>query len=146
MASFNICRKTVHSALKLPVRNSNNNDLQGSTLHKLQQEFKDLQYLVIDEMSMIGHRMLAWIDKRLRQATGLLNEPMGGVSVILFGDFAQLPPVGDKPLYSLPSASDLACHGHTIYKIFTTVVILDKILRQSQNDKETNEFRSLLSG
>ena len=145
MASFNICGKTVHSALKLPVRNSNNNDLQGSTLHKLQQEFKDVKYLVIDEMSMIGHRMLAWIDKRLRQATGLLNEPMGGISVILFGDFAQLPPVGDRPLYSLPSSCDLASHGHTIYKIFTTVVILDQILRQSQNDEETNEFRSLLS-
>ena len=47
---------------------------------------------------MLGQRILAWVDKRLRQATGKLNEPLGGISVMLLEDFAQLPPVGDKPI------------------------------------------------
>ena len=69
MAAYNICGKTIHSALQLPVRTSYR-DLQGSSLHRLQLEMKDISFIIIDEMSMIGQRMLAWIDKRLRQATG----------------------------------------------------------------------------
>ena len=72
---------------------------------------KSVSYLIIDEMSMIGHRMLAWVDKRLRQATARLDLPMGGISVILFGDFGQFPPVGDRPLYVSPSTNDLAIHA-----------------------------------
>ncbi len=145
MASFNICGKTLHSALKLPIRHSNNQDLQGAALQRLQLTLKDVCYLVIDEMSMIGHRMLAWVDKRLRQATGQLNQPMGGMSIILFGDFAQLPPVGDRPLYSPPSTSDLAIHGHSVYRMFTTVVILSQVLRQAGTDPAVQTFRDLLS-
>ncbi|CAB4030044.1 Hypothetical predicted protein [Paramuricea clavata] len=50
-------------------------------------------------MSMIGHKMLSWLDNRLRAGTGKQDIPFGGVSVILMGDFGQLPPVGDKPMY-----------------------------------------------
>ncbi len=93
---------------------------------------------------MIGHRMLAWIDKRLRQATAQLDRPLGGLSVIIFGDFGQLPPVGDRPLYADPSNNDLSIHGHTIYSLFTTVVILKQVLRQSGSDPTTHAFRELL--
>ncbi len=94
----------------------NTKDFQGNALQRLQLDLKDIRYLVIDEMSMIGHRMLAWVDKRLRQATGKLDQPMGGLSLILVGDLGQLPPVGDRPLYAPPSTSELlrpsgtSCH------------------------------------
>ncbi len=144
MASFNICGRALHSALQLPVRQSNNQDLQGAALQRLQLALKDVHYLVIDEMSMIGHRMLAWVDKRLRQGTGQLDQPLGGLSIILFGDFAQLPPVGDRPLYSQPTTSDLAIHGHSIYQMFTTVVILSQVLRQAGTDPAVQAFRDYL--
>ena len=144
MASFNICGKTLHSALKLPIHNTNHQDLQGNALHRLQQSLKNVSYLIIDEMSMIGHRMLAWVDKRLRQATARLDLPMGGISVILFGDFGQLPPVGDRPLYVSPSTNDLAIHGHSIYQMFNTVVILSQVLRQAGSDPAAEAFRELL--
>ena len=105
---------------------------------------KDKWYLIIDEMSMIGLRMLAWIDKRLRQATGHLDTPLGGVSVILFGDFAQLPPVGNQPLYSAVPRGSLPLHGHTIYRLFTTVIILEQTLRQSGSDLAALAFRDML--
>lgn len=50
---------------------------------------KDKSYMTIDEMSMMGLRMMAWVDKRLRQATGQMDVPLGGMSVILFSDFGQ---------------------------------------------------------
>ena len=71
---------------------------------------------------MLGQRTPAWVDKRLRQTTGKLNKPLGRISVMLLGDFAQLPPVGGKPDYASPSQSSslLTQYGHSIYGLFET--------------------------
>ena len=58
-----------------------------------------IEYIVIDEYSMLGQTTFGWIDRRCRQATGFLDKLLGGKSLILFGDPGQLPPVGDKPLF-----------------------------------------------
>ena len=150
MAAFNICGTTVHSALKLPIHRSNHKDLQGTSLQQLQLKLKDKHYIIIDEMSMIGQRMLAWIDKRLRQASGQLSKPFGGLSIILIGDFGQLPPVCDRPLYAnIPfnthNISPLKLHGYTMYQLFQQVVILDQIFRQSGTDPKILHFKNLLS-
>ena len=144
MASFNICGKTLHSTLQLPVRATQHKDLQGTALQRLQATMKDKHYLIIDEMSMMGQRMFAWVDRRLRQTTGCLDKPLGGISVVLFGDFAQLPPVGDLPLYAAPTNHALSIHGYTIYRTFSTVVILDQVLRQAGTDPSICAFRELL--
>ena len=64
----------------------------------IQERLTWVDYIIIDEYSMLGQASLGWIDRRCRQATGLHEVLFGGKSVILFGDPAQLPPVGDKPL------------------------------------------------
>ena len=43
--------------------------------------------------------MLYFIDQRLCQASGKQDEIFGGFIIIFVGDFQQLPPVGDIPLY-----------------------------------------------
>ena len=65
----------------------------------------------------------------------------GGISVILIGDFAQLPLVGDKPLFAPEGKGS---HGHTIYKLFNKVVILDQVIRQSGTSTESIQFREIL--
>ncbi|KAG6106435.1 hypothetical protein E4U14_004605 [Claviceps sp. LM454 group G7] len=70
---------------------------------------KDFKYIISDEKSMTGLRALRNIDQRLRQIYAHLNTPFGGRSFLHSGDFAQLPPVFDKPLYrqgSLTTAAD----------------------------------------
>ena len=130
----------------MPVRNHNNNDLQGTALQRLQLRFSGKQYLITDEMSTLGQRTLAWVEKRLRKATGKLNEPPGGISVMPLGDFAQLLPVGDKPIYASPSQSSslLAQHGHSIYSLFQTAVMLSENIRQPGKNAEAEEFRAIL--
>jgi ATP-dependent DNA helicase PIF1 len=118
MAAFNICGKTLHSALQLPIRSCTFKELQGSVLQRLQLTMKEKKYLIIDEMSMMGHRTIAMVDKHLCQATGLLHIPFGGISVILLSDFGQLPPVGDKPLYCTEPHGALAIHGRNLPIVF----------------------------
>ena len=45
------------------------------------QAMEGVEYLVIDEMSMLGRRALGHIDYLLRQATGRRTEFFGGKSV-----------------------------------------------------------------
>ncbi|XP_044714700.1 PIF1-like helicase domain-containing protein [Hirsutella rhossiliensis] len=60
----------------------------------IKKKLRDVRYLVIDEKSMLGLRQLSWIDKRLRQVfPARAAEFFGGISIILVGDFFQLPPI-----------------------------------------------------
>ena len=100
VAAFNINEATIHLKLSIPVGKNKNFDLEGIGLKKLQERLQDISYFIIDEKSMVGRRMLGLIDTRLRQAfPDHKNEPFGGRSIIMFGDFGQLPPVFDSPMF-----------------------------------------------
>ena len=88
-AANNIGGSTLHSLLHL----MNPEEMKGQQLKMMQNKFKQIRYLIIDEYSMVGALMLNKIDRRLRQATGKAQELFGGISIILAGDFKQLPPV-----------------------------------------------------
>ena len=136
---------TIHSLLKLPVGVKGNKDLTGQNLVKLQNTLKNISYIIIDEYSMQGQKMFAWVDKRCRQATGLTNQLFGGKSIILVGDPAQLPPVGDKPLYHSKPSSSLQQQGHLAYFMFNTVVKLTTNQRVKGSTPEQIRFRELLN-
>ena len=145
IAAFNIGGITIHSALQLPVQSHNQNDLTGHGLASLQLKLSSIQYIIIDEVSMLGQRMMSWIDRRLRQASGHTEIPLGGYSLILIGDFAQLPPVGDSPLYVSDEVYNIPSHGYTMYHLFNKVVILSDMVRQQGQDVEQVQFKALLT-
>jgi hypothetical protein len=58
---------------------------------------------VIDEKSMIEKKTLFYIHKRLEAKPGREDERFGGMSIVLLGDWKQLPPVPDSSLYQDPS-------------------------------------------
>ena len=117
MAGFNIHGCTLHSALQLPVRASKNKELEGPSLQRLQKMMEGKQYILIDEMSLLGQKTMGWVDRRLRQASGKLAETSGGFSVILVGDFGHLPPVGDRPIYAPGQGSVLGDQGHSVQAV-----------------------------
>ena len=89
---------TLHSLLRLPIGTKRLNDLKRTALLQLQSNLESVKYLIIDEYSFVGQGLFSWIDSRCKQAISKTNILFGGNSVLLFGDIAQLPPVGDKVL------------------------------------------------
>ena len=72
-------------------------------------------------MSMIGHHFLALVDLRLRQAfSDYSNIPFNSRSIILFGDFGQLPSVCDLLMYFQNSRllNPLSEDGRNVYSQF----------------------------
>jgi len=61
--------------------------------------FQDVHYLFLDELSCVSAEQLCIIDQRLRQVKHAAKDHMfGHISIIAFGDFAQLPPFSGHSL------------------------------------------------
>lgn len=91
---------------------------------------------------MVGRKMFGQIDQRLRVAYPLKADTVfGGCSCLLVGDFGQLPPVLDLPLYASVSRSALSDLGRTAYQMFTAAVVLIQVMGQ---DEAQARFRNLL--
>eukprot|EP00794_Sanderia_malayensis_P001070 gene1070-407_t len=57
VAAFNVKGCTLHRLLQLPIRSKRCGELNGNALQKLQTDLEEVQYLVIDELSVIGQKM-----------------------------------------------------------------------------------------
>jgi hypothetical protein len=68
---------------------------------KLEKDWRSVEYLLIDEMSMVGLTLLAKLNRIVCSAKHVdLQVPFGGVNVIFFGHYLQYRPVYDAPLYT----------------------------------------------
>ncbi|KAH7460893.1 hypothetical protein FOMA001_g19400 [Fusarium oxysporum f. sp. matthiolae] len=136
VASNQIMGTTLHSLLRLPVDRAFT-ELSPADANAIQKKLRDVRYLVIDEKSMLGLRQLSWVDKRLRQVfPGRAADFFGGMSIILVGDFFQLPPVANKPLYFDGPLKDLhEVSGQAAYRAFNHTVFLKKVERQQGDDQ-----------
>ena len=103
---------------------------------KLHHDLGGVEYLIIDEFSVIGQKMFALINRCCKQATGYSTVPFGGISIILEGDIAQLPPIIDQVLYHTRPNSDLAIEGYCMYKTFEKVVKFEVKERATGADDE----------
>src|SRR6266498_1377578 len=133
VTTFNINGATIYSILSISIFNNKYSNLDSKRLKQLQEKLKNVIYLIIDEKSMVGRRMLTLVNKRLREAFfENKNEPFGGRSIILFGDFGQLLPVLDFPMYANNISHDtISNDGIASYKNFWEVYKLDVIQQQS---------------
>ncbi|CAF4317774.1 unnamed protein product, partial [Adineta steineri] len=68
---------------------------------KLENQWRLVEYLLIDEMSMVGLTLLGKLNRILSAAKHVDPQiPFGGINVIFFGDYLQYRPVYDAPLYT----------------------------------------------
>lgn len=90
LAAVNVGGQTIHSFFGLPPRLLRSDDIRRS---RNGQVMRKLDFLVIDEVSMVRSDLMWAIDQSLRINRGRPREPFGGVRLVLFGDLHQLPPV-----------------------------------------------------
>ncbi len=111
IAALNAGGVTIHSQFQLPLgsyipdRRASLPDNAGSfftpqalshrhTLSRVRKAvLRDIDLLIIDEVSMLRADLLDAVDYRMRQVKGRFDMPFGGVQVLLIGDLFQLPPV-----------------------------------------------------
>ena len=66
VAAFNVDGYTLHSLLSLPVK-GDFKELEGSRLQTTQESLAGVDYIIIDEMSMVGRKLFGQVDRRLHQ-------------------------------------------------------------------------------
>ena len=95
-AAFNIDGMTLHSAFQL-----HNQHISDERKTIMRSRLANLQLLVIDEISMVGRNHFEMVNKRCSMVKhGNPNDlDFGKVSVLAVGDFYQLDPVAQSPLF-----------------------------------------------
>lgn len=154
IAALNVEGVTIHSFFQLPPKPFLPNDVNyESENDAIMKHFKysdakkdllrELELLIIDEVSMVRPDILDVIDKILRCVRKNHHLPFGGVQVLLIGDPFQLPPViRDEEKKLLAEHFDTMCFfSADVLKSPKLINIeLDKVYRQSNAD-----FVALLS-
>lgn len=130
VAAYNINASTIHSAFGFNL-STNQPSLTPAFIDKMSTKFRDV--LLIDEISMVPASLMRFMDRVLR-AIRNPDLPFGGIHLIVLGDFCQLAPVAQAPLYADVAASEL-------WHPFTSVIILKQQMRASSDPA----FRALLN-
>ncbi|KAI3945508.1 hypothetical protein MKW98_018325 [Papaver atlanticum] len=142
VAAFNIGGSTIHQELGITADKSQSyKKLEAERCRRMQVDFKNTKLIIIDEYIMIGTKMLAYIDLRLRDIFGT-KESFGNISIVLVGDMRQLPPVFDTPLYA-EGGRELQLTGNLSYSEFKQCFRLEQVFRQS--GVEELEYKEALS-
>jgi len=119
----------IHSTLEKP----------GHYSSQIRDNLKNLNTLIIDEISMVRADILDMIDERLRMARNN-HAPFGGVNVIAFGDLYQLPPVVKKEevvfgtRYTTPFFFGSDIINRVIGEDKFEVEVLEKVYRQTDQN------------
>lgn len=143
IAAINAGGSTLHSFFKLPFHPLLPNDMRYSVRHlretlKYNSEkiklIKELELIIIDEISMVRADIIDFIDKVLRVYCRNMREPFGGKQMLFVGDIYQLEPVlkeDDRRLLHPFYSSGYFFDAH-IFRNFQLVSIeLRKVYRQA---------------
>ena len=149
IAAQNINGVTLHSALALLALRGQ--QLRSTTQQNLIKMWSNVDFLFIDEYSMIGCQMLHKIHLALTIAKEC-SKPFGGINIIFAGDFCQLPAVRETRLYTKfskwrhpgnESANLENVYGRLLWLSISNVIVLQTVERQ--RGAGANELISLLS-
>lgn len=100
------------------------------------QVLRNIDLLIIDEVSMLRADLLDAIDYRLKAAKGNFNQSFGGVQLLMIGDMFQLPPIVKDHEWSVLKnfyASPHFFESVALKKGGFTYIEFDKIFRQRED-------------
>jgi len=100
---------------------------------KRKQVFRDIDLLIIDEVSMLRADILDAMDYRLRRARSNMDKPFGGIQLLLIGDLFQLPPIVKPDEWQVLRSYYSSMHffnSRALKKQGYVYVELEKVFRQ----------------
>lgn len=105
IASTHMGGRTIHSWCGMGIKDKMTKTEIKSILEKpyIYENVVNSKVLIIDEISMLGHRRLDLVDNICRIGRNN-DEPFGGLQVILAGDFFQLPPIDKLDKFATKSS------------------------------------------
>src|SRR5436190_462370 len=86
------------------------------------------QYMIIDEVSMLDSTVIARLHSQLGKVKANPEINFGGVNIIFFGDFLQLPVVVNPDVYVNNNGL-----GYRLWRSLNGVVILTQQMRQARD-------------
>lgn len=146
IAAINAGGQTLHSFFKLPfhpllpndsrynVRNMRKTLKYNGELIKL---LRELELIIIDEISMVRADIIDFIDRVLRIYCRNMREPFGGKQLLLVGDIFQLEPVVKEDEWRLmqPFYSSAYFFSAKVWQQMQLVSVeLRKVYRQSDSE------------
>ena len=98
---------------------------------------RELELLIIDEVSMLRADLLDCIDTTLRHVRRRKNEPFGGLQILFIGDLYQLPPVvkdNERIYLDRYYSSSYFFNAKALANVPPIYIELDKIYRQTDSE------------
>ncbi len=138
VAALNVGGSTIHRLFSFPP--SVSVDWVWSNDYFPRQSYKtlrELEILVIDEVSMVRADLLDAVDAALRRFGPRQDTPFGGVQMIFVGDPYQLPPVVigmEEEFFSSRYATPFFFSADCFREFQYEIVELEKIYRQTDSD------------
>ena len=131
VAAVNVDGATIHSALALsPKRNYSKGipKLSDKKRCMLQNKYSQLSVIIIDEISMVSNKLLLNVHQRLVEIFGCSPDiPFAAISVIACGDFYQLPPIQQRPMYAkFDDAMRNISHCWRLFKIAELTEVMEQ--------------------
>lgn len=133
LAALNVKGQTIHSFFGFPPKYLTSEEIKKRRNYKM---FKNIDTIIIDEVSMVRADMIDNIDRFLR-VNRMINLPFGGVQMIFFGDLFQLPPIVATPFEKQVMVNNFETpyfySAHVFeYESSFEILYLNKIYRQDE--------------
>jgi hypothetical protein len=114
-AAFNIKGTTIHTAFHFGENESQK--MSEQTRLTIKKQYENLRLIIVDEISMVGAKLLFRVEERLRYIFDS-QEPFANIPVIFFGDFNQLPPLMDQYAFQI----DITNAYHRLQALDTNIL------------------------
>ena len=137
VAALNVHGQTIHRFFSFPLNVTPEKIANYETTPRVKRIYKQLQTLIIDEVSMLRADIFDCIDTFLRIYGPDSDKAFGGVQLVLVGDLYQLPPVitnQETAYFASRYATPYFFSADAFRSISLEVIELSKIYRQTNSD------------